>query len=241
MDIIILIAAVIAAYFVKGLTGFANTLVFSSILSYRMANKSITPLDLILGYPSNIYIAWKERKNISLKIVLSLSSLVLVGMIPGAFLLNNLNQNIIKIIFGMVVVVFGIETLLRQRKANNLKPNPIFLSAIGVLSGIVCGLFGIGAFLAAYINRTTENQHQFKGNICCVFLIENTVRILLYARLGIINSLVFISALKLVPFMITGLIAGMLCAKYIQERTSKTVIAGLLICSGLSLIYKNIW
>ena len=36
------------AFFVKGVCGFANTLVFTSMLSFGTANIEITPVDLLL-------------------------------------------------------------------------------------------------------------------------------------------------------------------------------------------------
>ena len=45
------IIAAVAAYFIKGLCGFANTLVFTSILSFGASNSNISPIDLLLGYP----------------------------------------------------------------------------------------------------------------------------------------------------------------------------------------------
>lgn len=53
-----------AAYFVKGLCGFANTLVFTSILSFGSAtNANISPVDLLVGYPTNVILTWKNRKS----------------------------------------------------------------------------------------------------------------------------------------------------------------------------------
>lgn len=43
--------AAAVAYFIKGMCGFANTLVFTSILSFGTANSNISPIDLLLGYP----------------------------------------------------------------------------------------------------------------------------------------------------------------------------------------------
>ena len=56
--------AALCAFFVKGLCGFANTLVFSAILSFGSANINITPVELLLGFPTNLILAWKERKSI---------------------------------------------------------------------------------------------------------------------------------------------------------------------------------
>ena len=59
-----MIVATLCAYFVKGLCGFANTLVFSTILSVGVDNINISPVELLLGYPSNVIISWKERKSV---------------------------------------------------------------------------------------------------------------------------------------------------------------------------------
>ena len=47
----------VLAYFVKGLTGFANTLIFSTLLSFTSDNVNISPVELIVGYPANVVIA----------------------------------------------------------------------------------------------------------------------------------------------------------------------------------------
>ena len=79
------ILAAVAAYFIKGLCGFANTLVFTSILSFGVANANISPIDLLLGYPTNLILTWKNRRSLAPKVYLPLAALVLAGSIPGAF------------------------------------------------------------------------------------------------------------------------------------------------------------
>ena len=71
------ILAAVAAYFIKGLCGFANTLVFTSILSFGVANANISPIDLLLGYPTNLILTWKNRKRLVPKVYLPLAALVL--------------------------------------------------------------------------------------------------------------------------------------------------------------------
>ena len=102
-----LIMATVCAYFVKGLCGFANTLVFTTILGFTMNNINISPLEVLLGYPTNVILAWKERKNLDRKIWLPLTALVIAGSLPGIFLLKNADAGIIKLIFGFVVVFRG--------------------------------------------------------------------------------------------------------------------------------------
>ena len=108
------IASAFAAYFVKGVCGFANTLVLTSILSFRAVNADISPIDLLLGYPSNLILAWRNRRSLDPKVWIPLSLLVLAGSIPGALLLKNAGTGTIRIVFGFVVIFLGAEMLLRE-------------------------------------------------------------------------------------------------------------------------------
>ena len=231
--------AVLAAFFVKGLCGFANTLVFSTILSFGTDNINITPVELVLGYPSNVIIAWKERKSVNWKVCLPLALLVLLGNIPGIILLKQADARLIKMIFGLVIVCVGIEMLLRERNHRVVKQSKPLLILIGIVSGVLCGLYGIGALLAAYVGRVTDNSKEFKANICIVFIVENTFRMIMYACTGILNLQVIRQAVVLVPFMLIGLLVGMKSGKVLDERVVKKLVIIMLILSGVALVANN--
>ena len=88
--------AAFTAYFVKGLCGFANTLVFTTILSFGAANASISPVDLLLGYPANLILTLKNHRSLDPKVFLTLAVLVLAGSVPGALMLKNVDARFIK-------------------------------------------------------------------------------------------------------------------------------------------------
>ena len=234
------IIATLAAFYVKGLCGFANTLVFTSILSLTAANINISPLELVLGYPTNLIISWKERKSINPKIVIPLATMVIAGSFGGALFLKNADITLVKIIFGVLVIIVGIEMLLRELSHKKMESSKILLTIIGILSGFLCGLYGVGALLGAYVGRTTDNMKAFKANICTVFVIENTFRIGLYLFYGILTVAALKRALVLASFMIIGLFAGMLSAGKISEQVVKKIVIILLIVSGVTLILNNV-
>lgn len=234
-----MIIAAACAFFVKGLCGFANTLVFTTILSFHTTNINISPVELILGYPSNLMIAWKERRFIQWKVCIPLALLVLGGNIPGILLLKNADTQIIKVVFGFAVILIGVEMLLRERQNQKLKQSKILLSAIGFLSGILCGLYGIGALLAAYVSRVTDNSRSFKANICIVFIAENTFRIILYCLTGIITFSTLSKALVLVPAMLAGLLLGIKSCTVLDETLVRRLVIVMLILSGISLVVQN--
>ena len=112
--------------------------------------------------------------------------------------------------------------------------------AVGLLSGILCGLFGVSALLVAYVSRTAENHSQFRANNCVVFMVENTFRLALYTATGIMTMDVVKNAVCLLPFMAAGLGIGIFFEKHIPERQAKRCVILLLILSGLSLIGTNL-
>ena len=173
--------------FIKGLCGFANTLVFTSVLSFGASNADISPIDLLLGYPMNLIIVWKNRSSLSTKIYVPLSVLVLAGSIPGALLLKNIDARAIKLVFGVIVAVLGLEMLSREYSQKGVRSSKIVLEVIGIMSGVLCGLVVVGALLAAYVSRVTENSDSFKANISAVFITDNTSRIVLYSILGLLT------------------------------------------------------
>lgn len=234
------IIAAVAAYFIKGLCGFANTLVFTSILSFGASNSNISPIDLLLGYPTNLILTWKNRKSLDPKVYLPLAALVLAGSIPGALLLKNVDARAIKLVFGVVVAVFGVEMLSREYRKKKVRSSKLVLAIIGVTAGVLCGLFGVGALLAAYVSRVTDDQNGFKANISAVFVAENTFRIVLYSCLRLITPETLRTALLLLPFALLGLWLGMRSSARLNEKTAGRLVALLLVLSGVSLIVKNL-
>lgn len=234
------IIATICAFFVKGLCGFANTLVFTTILSFGNNNINISPVELLLGYPTNVILAWKERKSIKWSICLPLAAMVIIGSIPGVLFLKNVDTGMIKILFGVVIVVIALEMLLRELRPGKAKQSKIVLTMIGLLSGVLCGLYGIGALLGAYVNRVTDNSRAFKANICVVFFVENTFRIILYSIWGIITLDILRQALILLPFVLIGLVLGMLSSKVLDEKIVKRIVIVMLMVSGVALIINSI-
>ena len=234
------IIAALAAFFVKGLCGFANTLVFTSILSFGVSNASTSPVELLLGYPTNFILAWKERKSIRWEICLPLALLVVVGTIPGVFFLKSANVSSIKVLFGAIIVLIGAEMLWSDANGSRFKQSKFLLILIGILSGILCGLYGVGALLGAYLGKVTNDSHSFKANICTVFVIENTLRIVLYTVWGLLTFDVLRQAVVLLPFMLIGLGSGMLSGKFLDEKIVRKLVIVMLIVSGAALILTNL-
>ncbi len=229
------IIATAVAFFVKGVCGFANALVFSSILSFGTDNVNISPVGLLLDYPANLIMTIKERKHIQWKLCLPIAGIVLVGCIPGMFFLKNINAAYVKKGFGIVIAVIAISMLIRELTGKEGKQSKVLLFVIGLASGVLCGLYGIGILLATYMSRVTKDTHVFKANLCIVFLIENTFRIISYSIMHIITLESLKHAAILLPVELVAIGLGMVCSKFLNEKIVKRIVIVMLIISGIAL------
>ena len=139
--------AVLAAYFVKGLSGFANSLVFGSIMNFFTTNLNIVPVDLLLGTPSNLILALHSRREIRWKTALILAAFMTVGTLPGVFLLKNGDDRMLKIVLGILILCLGVEMLTRDRRKAPRERKRWVTWALAALAGMLMGTFGIGAVM----------------------------------------------------------------------------------------------
>ena len=233
------ILAAFCAFFVKGLCGFANTLVFDTILVFGVNNVNISPVELILGYPANITLVYKNRKQINKNIVIPLIIVVILGSIPGAIVLRYVNANIVKMIFGVMVTLVGINMMYREYKPSSGKSHKVFDIVIGILAGAMCGMFGVGVLLAAFVSKVTNTSTEFKANLSLVFIAENTFRFITYILLGVMTFDSLIKAICLAPVMIISLWLGMKCGDILDEKLIKKLVIIFLIISGIAMIVNN--
>lgn len=233
------ILAAFCAFFVKGLCGFANTLVFDTILGFGVNNVNISPVELILGYPANITLVYKNRKHINKNIVIPLIIVVILGSIPGAIVLRYVNANIVKMIFGVMVTLVGINMMYREYKPTAGKSHKLFDIVIGILAGAMCGMFGVGVLLAAFVSKVTKTSTEFKANLSLVFIAENTFRLVTYILLGVMTFDSLIKAICLAPVMIISLWLGMKCGDILDEKLIKKLVIIFLIISGIAMIVNN--
>ncbi len=229
------------AFFIKGLCGFANALVFTTLMSFRSSIVNISPIILMLNYPTNFIMAWNGRKSIDYKIVVPLCLMVLAGIIPGTFIFTNTDTRILEGIFGIVVIVIALEMLLRKPK-ERLPGQKVGwkLGILGVLSGFVCGFCGTGVLVGTYLSKVTADTKAFKANACVVFFLTDNIKLLMFLCLGVISMDMLWQTLMLFPIAFLGLWLGMKSSKTLNETIAKKIVLILLVISGLGLLLSNL-
>ena len=247
---VFLFLAVFLAFFVKAITGFGNTLVMGSLFSFVVPNTITTPVDLLMSIPTNGYIAWRERSAILLKKAIPLSLLMMIGLIPGTFFLTMGEDWLLRALLGLVIVGMALQIARGRRGrgrgrgregAHPEKCKTLVLILTGLFSGILAGLFGIGALVAIYFSKRAESKQELRSSTCFVFFLENIFRVILYFATGILNRQIFLITLALTPAVILGMAVGRNVDKYINDEKMKGGVIVLLIISGATLFIRNVF
>lgn len=241
MDIWLWMLAVLVGYFVKGIAGIGNTLVVTAAMAWTRTNQEITPVELLLCVPTNLLLAWQNRRHIDWRLTIPPLCMVLAGDVVGVLLLKNANVDALKVVFGAVLILLGAEMLWRElRGVQEKKTHPAILMTLGISAGVLCGLFGAGALLAAYFARVTRDDKVYKGSMCFIFAMENIFRVIVCSVTGLLTlETMKIAALLAVP-MLVGLFTGMKLSTRMNARAMRIVIIVMLMVSGLPLLLANL-
>ncbi len=229
----------LCAFIVKGIAGFGDPLISSPLLSIFLDNRQISPMNLCVQLPINSYIAWKNRKVLSVKKVLPIVVAIMIGIIPGTMLLRYSSALWLKVVLGVIIIGISIEMATRNN-AKEIKYNKYVMMIISFFSGMCGGIFGINLFFVAYLERTMKDRNEFRGSICFVFLFDNVFRFISYYVTGIIN----IELVPLVLASVPGVLGGMLLARIIDNKLNdklvKKAVITMFFLGGISTVVNAV-
>ena len=229
--------SVMLASVCKGLVGFGDPLISNPLLSMVLPNSIITPGQVPVSLILNSRVVWKNRKYFSWKLVFPISVCVLLGIIPGVFLLRYGSPAGLKFGLGIVIIISGIEMLTRK-KAKTHKSNAVVRSLVSFASGFTAGLFGINLFVLAYLHRVSENREGFRSNVCFVFLVECIFRGVLYICNGMYTMECLYLTLAALPGALVGIRIGTWLDKYVSDELSNKFVVYVFIAGGISTTIK---
>lgn len=239
--VVFLLVVEFGAFFIKGIAGFGDALVSPPLLSLtELTPTQIGPMNLLLNWPVNLYIAFKNRKSFSIKKTIPIIVFILIGQIPGIIYLKYASSWVLKAALGLVVLLIGIEMLTRKEPGKvkeKTKRSAVVMALVSLVTGFFAGLFGISILVVAYIERTGYiDKNQFRGQVCFVFFIENTARIILYVITGLYNADIFKLSLIAAIGGFAGIIAGSKVDTKLSEVAVKRIIIIVFMCAGLSAL-----
>jgi hypothetical protein len=240
MSLYLYVAAVLlAAYFVRGISGFGSGLIAVPLLALKLPLTFVVPLILLtdftasttLGGLSFRQVAWDEIRRLALPSVL--------GVAAGTWLLVSLPREPMLIGLGSFVILFALRNLLLSGR----QPRVIAAAwawPAAFAGGTVGAMFGTGGPpYVIYLTHRLFDKGQLRATFSGLFFLEGLVRIIIFLVSGLLlNTALFTAYLVAMPVALAALWAGSHVHTHLSNDQMLKLISLILIVSGVSLYLK---
>ncbi len=224
-----------------GLGGTLGALAAPLMALVMPANKVIGLLLPVLMFADVFAVAlhWRRWDR---RIIILLVPASLVGVIAGTFFLTHVSPNTLKLVLGIITLIFASYKLLESRIHRSVGYQP--RDWHGYVAGGVAGFSSTlahngGPPASIYLLLQDITPRAFIATSALFFMILNWLKVPFYWRSGLFNfpdlRTIALPVLVLVPI---GVWVGRWIGLRLNKRTFEQVIVVLLLCSGILLIYQ---
>lgn len=194
---------------------------------------------LLLTLPSEIWVVTASRRHIRWSGIGLLVGGVLLGVPLGSWMLRWWDTHLLLLGLGGLLVAAGTAFLFLPDRARVQWPAGV-APATGVLAGVLGGLFGTsGPPLALYFHLAPGGKTAFRGHLMAVFLAMTSLRVPMYAALGLFTSARLLSAVLLLPASVLGAVAGHALHVRSGEGVFRRAVAAGLLGLGIILLQRG--
>lgn len=233
--LVIMAAIILFASMVKGLTGFGFALTSLPLLSMFIAPKAAVPIITICSVFLDGYTLYDARKHVQYKAITYLVASGIAGMILGTYFLVSLDSQILRLVIGVVTVLFTIASMMGvKREISNTKLASI---PVGLLSGVMGGTISIsGPPIVLFFNNQNVEKKTFRANLIAYFFCLYFATVPAYFVGNLITVELLQSSAVMVPVMFLGATIGIRLSKRLDETVFKRITLALILVTGVMAI-----
>ncbi len=239
---LVLYAAVVVAYFLKGFSGFGPALIFVPVVSViftpALALSGSAFADLLVG--AGLAGTLKATRD-ELRLVARMAVAMGFGTVVGAVLAGLVNTTVLLTLIGATVLLLGLQ-LIAKPAERLAAPVPGFMThrvyAACLAGGVTGGLVGIsGPFIVAA--AASLEKSVFRRVLVFLFLVESVLKVIVYALVGIWSEQVLNLTLLAGPAILLGLVVGYRAHLHVDQRRFTLAVGALLTLIGAEVLLST--
>jgi len=228
-----------ASYALRGSTGFGGFAAMP-LLALVIPMKILVPVWTLLTISSSATLFGKDRRHVSLSMILKILPSCVLGILAGLWLFKTLDADWLTRGLGLLVSSYGLYALWQTLGSGKVQTPRAVATLASFLAGAVGTLFGTMAsiFFAIYMDALRVTKEQFRGTLAALMMTLAVVRGIGYWAVGEFGReslLLFAAAL---PFMFAGIFLGDRIHTGLSETTFRRTVCVVLILSGLPLMLR---
>jgi uncharacterized membrane protein YfcA len=228
----------LAAYFIRGITGFGSGLIAVPLLALFLPLQFVVPLILLLDFTASIIIGGLTLRRVQWGEVGVLIPFGLVGVAIGTSLLVNLPKTPMLVTLAVFVLVFALRSLMNLQGSKPI--SRWWAVPTSLTGGTVGGLFGTGGPpYIIYLAHRVPHKSDLRATLSVLFFTEGLARIVSFLLAGLLMTAeVWFAYFAALPVILAALYAGGHVHVGISQDRMTRLVGLLLLVSGLSLLTK---
>lgn len=168
----------------------------------------------------------------------------LAGIAVGALTFGYMSPALIRLLVGVVAIVFTFHYLVARRGGRN-EPLPDYPRPAGVAAGAVAGFTSFiahagGPPVSMYLLRRPLDRTDFVATTVLFFTVVNYTKLLPYAWLGQLGPGNLMTSLVLAPLAPIGVATGVYLHRRVSDRLFFGIVYVLLAAVGVKLVWDGI-
>lgn len=224
------------AVFTQSLSGFGSALVAMSLLPAMIGIRVATPLMALVALVLEVVLVIRYRQALDIKSIWRVIVAALAATPLGVYFLSNVDENISLTLLGIVITGYAIYALLGLKMPRLERPVWAYLA--GLFGGLLGGAYNTsGPPVILYADCRRWPPDVFKSNLQGYFVVSSVAVVASHALNGNLTPQVWDMFWWTIPFIVTGLIAGLSLDHWLNPVLFRRLVLVLLIVMGIRLIF----
>ena len=203
------LSVIFVATIFRSAFGFGESLVAVPLLTLWLPLNVAVPLSFLISVTIAGVVVVQDWNKIHIRSAGGLILYTLIGIPLGLLLLIYIDERIVKVVLGAIIVAFSFYLILGKQLKELKEDNSAWLFGCGLLAGILGGAYGInGPPLVIYGAKRRWSAQHFRATVQGYFLIASIVGLIGYWFSGLLVTSVFYYYLLSLPILIPTVFIG---------------------------------
>ena len=230
-------AVVMAAYFVRGLTGFGSGLFSVPLLALWQPLQLVVPLIMALDLLASFMLGGFNTRQTSWAEIRRLLPFGLIGASLGVYALLRFPPAPITVTLALFAMIFGVRQIFGVVPRGQI--SALWAVPAGLVGSGAGALFGTsGPPYIIYLTHRLEHKSAVRATFSWLFVLDGGFRLALITAAGLLHRDTQLAILMCMVPMAAGLYLGNRVHVGISRERLLQVVGCILVASGATLLIK---
>jgi uncharacterized membrane protein YfcA len=235
MTNLVIVAIVFAAAFVQSLSGFGFAALIMPLITFAVGLTTAAPLVALAGltvYSINLI---RYRQAIDAGEVVRLAGASLPGVPIGIWVLGNVDEAVVKLVLGLILIAYALYALLRPSAPRALSRRWVYPT--GFIAGCLGGAYntpGPPAIIYGQLRQWPKDE--FRAVLQALFLANGVMVVASHLIARHITHSVLTLYAYAAPALVLGIVTGSRVDGKVDGSRFRTLVTVLILLLGLLLV-----